>query len=546
MIRRQVVEIDNEYILLGSMIMNKDVINSAYRRYKSRELKTKHFTREFQTVFRWLISYYAKHEKPPQSTIQKIFNRRSKRLNRESREIIEQYLETLSEEYYEFAEDSTDPIYVQKEVLPDFIREREIANRLEKARGQLDKGDYDRAEEIISSYAKVTEVDEDETLGTIIPLTRDDVDAGNEKENSLDEAYRFDGDINSLAGPLYKTWLVAITAVEKVGKSYTMQEVGYQAALYQGKKVLVINLELSAAIQRQRIWKRISGTCDKRLKGVNVFPVLDCQNNQQHTCKRKINGRPKENKRPMFRNATDVVSYNSNRFKKWEICQKCRDREDIAINTAKTKRFLPALWFDKKKLRNVTPLRVKKALQENRFLHLSNLRVKCFPRFSVTFDETRDYILRYIDKNDWYPDIVIYDYLDILAPEPGVSQERIDIDRKWKKASQLAGQLNCLVMTADQAVKAARAQYKLDQMSTSESKTKDSHLDARYAINQIPDERPLGISRFGVLFHRHSPFNPNDEVILTQRLHTSEPMLDNARLFGPTKKLRVTKDILLK
>ena len=175
-------------------------------------------------------------------------------------------------------------------------------------------------------------------------------------------------------------------------------------------------------------------------------------------------------------------------------------------------------------------------------MRLSDFRVKCFPRYSVTFDEARTWIMRYMDKSKWYPDIIMFDYLDILAPEQGNLQERIDVDRKWKKGSKLAGELNCLVLNADQATKASRTQYALDQMSTSESKTKDSHLDVRIAINQTDSEKALGIIRTSVLFHRHASFNIKREVLVTQRLATGESMMDNAFLFDRGKKYRVTPE----
>ena len=118
-------------------------------------------------------------------------------------------------------------------------------------------------------------------------------------------------------------------------------------------------------------------------------------------------------------------------------------------------------------------------------------------------------------------------------------QERIDVDRKWKKASRMTGEMNCLVVTADQATKTSRTQYVLDQMSTSESKTKDGHLDVRVAINQTDDEKELGIARMGVLFHRHIMFSLKQEILVTQRLATAEPMRDNTKLFYRGKKYRV-------
>lgn len=526
-IRRKEVKPEGEYLLLSNMIMNNDIMSASYNRYKSGELKTNHFTGSYRSVFRWLVQYYAQHRKAPKRTIQKIFESRGRSLGPETRELVEEYLSTLADEYSDYEEGITDPSYIRLEVLPDFIRERELAFRLERAQDRLDSGEIQEAERLITSYAKIEEEETDENLGTIIPYTKEDV-TENFTSSLGETAYMFDGDLRWLVGPLCKSWLVAIMGVEKSGKSFILQEIGYQAALYQKKKVLTINLELNHVLARNRMWRRISGTTNESNVGKAIFPVLDCVNNQYRTC--KVKGHKFANEEALFRDPDHVPVWAKN--KAWATCQDCRGKSSLMA--AKTKRFVPTVWWDRteKQIREVSEYRVMRALKQKRFNNLKNYRVKCFPRFSVTFDEVYDYILRYIDKTGWMPDIIIFDYLDILAPEGGNLQERIDIDRKWKKASKLAGELNNLVLTADQANKAGRTAYSLDQMSTSESKTKDSHLDVRIAINQRNVDKACGIARMNVLFHRHVGFNVDREVITTQRLETAEPIMDNAFLFG--------------
>ena len=65
-------------------------------------------------------------------------------------------------------------------------------------------------------------------------------------------------------------------------------------------------------------------------------------------------------------------------------------------------------------------------------------------------------------------------------------------------------------------------------MSTSESKTKDGHLDVRIALNQTDEENALGLLRASVIFHRHQSVNRATEVMVTQRLTTSEAIMDSS------------------
>lgn len=536
---REKVSVDSEFAILGHMIMDDSVCSAVYLRYKSGDIRTGHFTKEYKNIFRWVIRYFARFNKAPKKSIQNIYEHKKKNLGREQRELTEAYLDRVAEEYAQGQEDALDPQFVWSVILPDFMRERELAYRIEKAQEKLDKGLVGQAEEVFTEYAPVIQEIEDENLGMIMPLTRDDLKvAAEEAFNEEDIVYRFEGNqeaIKSIIGDLRRGWLVAVTGIEKAGKSYFLEEIGYTAAVYQEKKVLKINLELSMTMQRERLWKRISGATDPWQIGDNIYPVLDCENNQHGTCKRKEMRKVMRKKKPLFEKPGEAILFEDH--PRWSTCDFCRDKK-IRKNQRDTKQFIPTIYFDHSRLKEVDKKVVRRAMRKHeRFANLENYRVKCFPRFSVTFDEVRTYIMRYIEKTHWHPDIILLDYVDIMAAEH--QETRIDIDNRWKKASKLAGELNCLVLNADQANKAARTAYTIDKTSTSESKTKDGHLDVRFAINQMPYEKDLNIARMNCLFHRHLDFNEQREVLVTQRLEVSQPILDSVRIYEREKKYKV-------
>jgi len=521
MIKRRRVpkeEIEKEWIILSFMIMNNRVLSNVYKRYKTKEFKTKYFSEYFRPIARWLFRHFSIYKKAPKDAIQNIYEQRKNSLGGKQK-IIEEYLSRLAEEYVLFKERSIDPEYIIKDVIADFIRERQVNDLMEKANEQIKLSQFDEVENILSSYRKVTIEEEDEELGTLIPLTTKDVDEYYDHNPTEDIVYKFNGDLNYLAGNLEKSWLVAVSGTEKSGKSYFLQEIAFDAAMYQRKKVLIINLELSKKLVRNRLQRRISCTSNKRGTGRKLYPIFDCQNNQTGKCKVE----ECKNPYPLYNKDNESVEFQNRRD--WEICTKCR-YEQTRRNVAITKRFLPAIWYNSIRLKEVSKIRVRKALKENEMQGLKNLRVKCFPRYSVSFDDTTDYIYNYIEKKKWKPDIIVYDYLDILAREQGL-EGRFDIDEKWKKASRLSSELDVLVLTADQANKIARENRSLTQMSTTENKGKDSHLDVRIAINKTPKELDLGLMRISVLFHRHEEFTPEREVMVTQRLATADPILDS-------------------
>lgn len=520
MIRRTKVKLDDEYAVLSHLIMDKDALRFAYDRYKRNELKTRHFTAHYQPVFRWLIKYYKDYEKAPKRTIQRIFKKKEKYLGKQA-ELIEEYLTRLSSEYKALQEESSD--FVIKELILDFIKRQTLTATMDNIQASLDKGDTDKAEAIALGLTKIE--DEDEDLDTIAPATLEDLQDFYSEDTHRDIVYTLAPPLGNIVGPLERGWLMAVTGIEKSGKSYLLQEIGINAAVYQKRKVLTINLELNKKQQRTRVQRRLS-ECGKDEERV-VHAVFDCQNNQFNTC--EVRKTPL-NKSNLFRSPNEDVNFYIRR--RWKPCTKCRGQK-VDRNTPITKRFVPKIWFKSKKVHEATEIRVRKAYRALQATNLQNYRVKCFPRFSKSFDEVKDFIKRYIDETQWLPDIIIFDYLDILAPEQGNLQERIDIDRKWKKASQLAGEMNSLVITADQANKASRQQRSLNQMSTSESKTKDSHLDVRLAINQTSDELSLGLVRLSILFHRHASFDPRNEIMATQNLSVANPLLDTS--YWPSK-----------
>ena len=552
MITREKVDVNNELLILSHMIMDNSVCASIYHRYKTGDLRTGHFTREYKNIFRWVLRYFKKHGKAPKLSIKNIYENKKKNLGVEQQKLTEAYLERLADEYAEQQEDAIDPDYVRNEVLPDFMRERELQYRIEKMQENLERGLVDEAEEIVTSYNPIIIEEEDDNLGIIFPLTREDLkNTSDDSFNEEDVVYRFEYNqaaLGSILGNLRRGWLVAATGIEKAGKSYLLEEMGYNAVMYQDKKVLKINLELSETLQRERLWKRLSGTTDAWQSGDNIYPVFDCENNQHGTCKwansvglteqkklRKSKKYRKQTKNPLFENPSQVIVYENNQD--WHPCDICRTQK-TRKNQRDTKSFLPTIFFDHSILKDVSKKVVRRAMRKHeRWAKLDNYRIKCFPRFSVTFDEVRAYIMRYIDKTKWQPDIIILDYIDIMAQEH--QEIRIDIDGKWKKASRLAGELNCLVLNADQANKAARTAYAIDKTSTSESKTKDGHLDIRFAINQTPPEKDLNIARINCLFHRHLDFNEQREILITQRLEVSQPILDSVRLLEKEKKYRI-------
>ena len=159
------------------------------------------------------------------------------------------------------------------------------------------------------------------------------------------------------------------------------------------------------------------------------------------------------------------------------------------------------------------------------------LKVKCYPAYTANLRDVLS-LMDELEVNDnFLPDVLIIDYLDILAPEPGKHEGRENIDATWKMAKSIAQSRNLLHITVDQSSKVT---YDKDitLYDTSEDKRKNAHLDVKVAINRFPEEieGTAGVLKLAVIAHRHKSFKTYREVLVLQHTGIGQPLVDCAWL----------------
>ena len=167
-------------------------------------------------------------------------------------------------------------------------------------------------------------------------------------------------------------------------------------------------------------------------------------------------------------------------------------------------------------------------LKEISTRNVANLKIKYFPKYSATIEECFSVIRKYVEKHSWRPDIIIFDYIDILKQSSGNNEMTWqDIDHMWKQASGFAQEMDALVITADQTTKAGRTSRMLDHTVTPQASTKDHHVNLKLGLSKIEDETMNNICRLNVIYHRHKPFNRANEVLITQNLTICHAIIDS-------------------
>lgn len=511
---------DDENIIIAHAIVSDEVLGFLYSKYKAGQIKTKHFTKYVQIIFKWLLSYYKDYEKAPVQHIEHILQTNKKILGKDNYTIINEIIDSVKVEY-DWNVKEINPQYLIKEIIPRFVKIRETENLKLQLETNLERSDLENIDKSISNYIKLSG-DEDPDLGTAIPGSLLQVKKYYTEEKDKGVLFYYPGAIGQLIGPIYRGKLYAITGIEKAGKTYFMQELAYYAAQYHKIKVLDINLEMPIEDKEERFWQR--ATCmalDDDHAGKLLTPIFDCENNQFGTCQVR---KKKLNKTDLLKTVESYVYFHDR--KDWEVCQQCRNDNKKRLNAHKNKKFIPAIWYKENRIKVMNERRLTRRIKQLETMGIMNYRIKCFPRFSATLDEIISYINQYSRNKKFKPDLLIIDYPDVTAPVIGKLMERPQIDYNWKRIAGLAPELNCAIMVADQATKAERNKRSLTNMCTSESKTKDAHLDVRLTLNQTDTEFDVGVQRVGMLFRRKGKLI-HGEVMITQRRETGNVILDS-------------------
>lgn len=152
------------------------------------------------------------------------------------------------------------------------------------------------------------------------------------------------------------------------------------------------------------------------------------------------------------------------------------------------------------------------------------LRVESFIQGSSTLS---DCIAR-LDNLEYYenfvPDVIIWDYPDIMAPEIK-GDERTQIDDIWKKIRGLGQARNCLNVAGSQV--SANAWGKdIKGNDAAENKRKAAHITKMFALNQTDREREEGIIRIQSLFEREGK-RFTQQIIVLQCLEIGRFYVDS-------------------
>jgi hypothetical protein len=254
---------------------------------------------------------------------------------------------------------------------------------------------------------------------------------------------------------------VAILAGEKVGKSFLLQEISYQAVT-QGQKVAFF--EVGDQSERQIIRRFAARAANRPFKKDECYYYpTEMEAGEPPAVKRK----------------------------RMSAAEPMTDDEADAAMRAVGKRY-----------------------------GRDSLRLSVHPSGSINVAGIAGIIERW-RQDGWCPSTCIVDYADLLAPMDGRAETREQINQTWKALRRLNQELHCLMVTATQANAESYTATTLRKSNFSEDKRKFAHATAFFGINQTESEYERGLMRWNCLLARDGEFSSSKCVYVAPCLATA-------------------------
>lgn len=411
----------------------------------------------------WAVKHFRKFGKAPRLNIRAAYDRwASNESDDEVQEFVGRFLESLSKELKQKK-------HVHSSVILDLAAEvfdkAKIRRINDEASAALEAGNIKLARKLMNEYRPVEVAT---TAG--IDLFAGGAVARNAMRNMSESLIKWPQEAQRLFfGPIFaREEFISIMAGEKVGKSFYLQEI---AILGVESGLNVAFFEVGDQSQNQII-RRFAARCGFR----------------------------------PFRADTLV-----------RIPTQMTPNEDMPEVVHKHKKFKD----------NMTPKECSLALKTfQKKYGPQRLMMSVHPNSSINVHGIENILRRWERELDWRADLVVIDYIDILAPIEGRADTRDQINATWKALRRLNQETHCCLVGGTQANAESYKVAKLTKSQFSEDKRKHAHVTAEISINQPTEiERSRQLCRLNWVFGRDLDVNSDKFLWCAQCLALANPMV---------------------
>lgn len=276
-----------------------------------------------------------------------------------------------------------------------------------------------------------------------------------------DLLFAYPGDFGRLIGDIHREDFIAFLAPMKAGKTYQLVDFGIES-LKNNLKVVMYSLEMSRTNMIKRVWTALSGQITKDIE-IEV---------------------------PYFEEDGD----------KWRIEKKVVNKKASSVLEVK-----------------------KKQTSLKRLFRGGAFRIYAEPAYSMTV-ESLENKLDDLAYEGFYPDVIIIDYADIMAPSDK-NEYRQQIDGIWKRLRALAQKRKAVVVTASQTNRGAISR-EVEAENTSEDIRKLAHVTSMVAISKTKYCKQNKLAIYSQLAIREGEPEMR-KVVATQNLALGRPMIES-------------------
>jgi replicative DNA helicase len=457
---------------------------------------------EISLCISWIYEYYHNSKKAPETYIREILQSNKETITTEEFEVLQAIVKNA---LYEYSDKEFNRTYIKEKAF-QHLRKIGLKNSIEKANILLDRGEVDRAEELLKESKKEIS----ENVSEIYDINKGEHTKlwwGKTETPDL----KFNNALDSFLPPIQKGRYYGIYGRAKVGKSYHLMYWAQKAA-EQKLKVLIFNLEMKLEEYHQRwahmlLGKRIPTAMSGSLSEYSPIPLFDCVKNQKGTCK--------------FTDNTIHIAEDGNligpwdSFKKHKVCTKCLDQERTK------KHFQLTTWLKNHKVGIAQYSEVVQILKDFSLHTGSSSNVKMAPYLigQATPEHVRN-DLDILEESGWIPDMVVYDYPQIFKLDKR-KERRIAIGEVHEALSSLAKQRNHIGVAGIQANRSGNTANRLSLDHLAEDISAAFTVDGILAVNScdfdyghfLETDRYWKRQRLEMLLCRYADIATNQQLL---------------------------------
>ena len=473
-------------------------------------------------IAKWCVDYFDKHGETPGSNIERLFDKKRKRIDKDlAEEIEEDILPSLSAEYNESEEKSIKFLLAETE---EHFVTRSMKLKSEAIESLLQKGELNEAKALEETY-ELFKGFKHEDLDTKPESINFDDKIDEVFSDALEPLFKYPGALGRMLNEhLVRGGFIGILAPEKRYKSWILLDMAMRA-YEQGVPVAFFQAgDMTENQQLLRMFSYLTKRPTREIPYDRIYvPVVDCIKNQRDNCQDPL--------RECF---TGVTTKSEKELREEKI--PIQELKELYENNPDYKRCINCAAFSKNKwgtiwLEKIKPARplskIKTKQVIKKFFSNDNLfRMRTYANGTLTVKEMKS-VLKQWKVGGFFPKFIAIDYADLIV-DYSSKEHRHQQNKIWKDLRAVSQEEDALIAAPTQADANSYEVGVLKLKNFSEDKRKYAHVTAMFGLNHDKDgvEKGLGVLRINKLIVREG-VNENEQVHVLQRLDIGRPIVDS-------------------